>query len=168
MKFNQYYFFVTSYQTKLPNYYQKITIIWYFILAIYVQHDRFLGFCFICYQFYFIQSWSLSLSLLCPSLFLLFQKCTAILLGTYFNAIMFMVASSVVTTILILNYHHRVADTHQMPDWVRSVSLYQLLTSPHYTWVAARTVVQTKLPWNRDTPFKHSFKNPRNILKKSL
>ncbi len=40
-------------------------------------------------------------------------------LGTYFNCIMFMVASSVVTTIMILNYHHRLADTHEMPPWVR-------------------------------------------------
>lgn len=31
---------------------------------------------------------------------------------------MFMVASSVVTTIMILNYHHRLADTHEMPNWV--------------------------------------------------
>ena len=38
--------------------------------------------------------------------------------GTYFNCIMFMVASSVVTTIMILNYHHRLADTHEMPSWV--------------------------------------------------
>ena len=39
--------------------------------------------------------------------------------GTYFNCIMFMVASSVVTTILVLNYHHRQQDTHEMPEWVR-------------------------------------------------
>ncbi|XP_059080779.1 neuronal acetylcholine receptor subunit alpha-7-like isoform X7 [Tigriopus californicus] len=45
------------------------------------------------------------------------------LLGTYFNCIMFMVASSVVTTIMILNYHHRLADTHEMPNWVRCVFL---------------------------------------------
>ena len=38
--------------------------------------------------------------------------------ATYFNAIMFMVAASVVTTILVLNYHHRQADTHTMPTWV--------------------------------------------------
>jgi len=43
--------------------------------------------------------------------------------GTYFNCIMFMVASSVVTTIMILNYHHRLADTHDMPPWVRTVFL---------------------------------------------
>lgn len=41
------------------------------------------------------------------------------LLGTYFNCIMFMVASSVVSTILILNYHHRNADTHEMSEWVK-------------------------------------------------
>jgi len=45
------------------------------------------------------------------------------LLGTYFNCIMFMVASSVVTTIMILNYHHRLADTHEMPGWVRTLFL---------------------------------------------
>ncbi|XP_035782508.1 neuronal acetylcholine receptor subunit alpha-7-like [Anopheles aquasalis] len=48
------------------------------------------------------------------------------LLGTYFNCIMFMVASSVVSTILILNYHHRNADTHEMSDWVRVIFLYWL------------------------------------------
>merc|ERR1719340_268766 len=45
------------------------------------------------------------------------------LIGTYFNCIMFMVASSVVTTIMILNYHHRKAHTHHMPEWVRVIFL---------------------------------------------
>uniref|UniRef100_A0AAG5DVN9 Neuronal acetylcholine receptor subunit alpha-7 n=1 Tax=Anopheles atroparvus TaxID=41427 RepID=A0AAG5DVN9_ANOAO len=45
------------------------------------------------------------------------------LLGTYFNCIMFMVASSVVSTILILNYHHRNSDTHEMSEWIRVVFL---------------------------------------------
>merc|ERR1712241_92945 len=45
------------------------------------------------------------------------------LIATYFNAIMFMVAASVVTTILVLNYHHRHADTHQMPEWVHVIFL---------------------------------------------
>ena len=31
---------------------------------------------------------------------------------------MFMVAASCVTTIMVLNYHHRLVDTHEMPDWV--------------------------------------------------
>ena len=43
--------------------------------------------------------------------------------ATYFNAIMFMVAASVVTTILVLNYHHRLADTHEMPEWVSCTNL---------------------------------------------
>ncbi|XP_044019323.1 neuronal acetylcholine receptor subunit alpha-7-like [Aphidius gifuensis] len=45
------------------------------------------------------------------------------LAGTYFNCIMFMVASSVVSTILILNYHHRNSDTHEMSEWVRTLFL---------------------------------------------
>nr|ABJ09670.1 nicotinic acetylcholine receptor subunit 6 isoform III [Musca domestica] len=48
------------------------------------------------------------------------------LLGTYFNCIMFMVASSVVLTVVVLNYHHRTADIHEMPPWIRSVFLQWL------------------------------------------
>ena len=33
------------------------------------------------------------------------------------------VASSVVCTIMILNYHHRLANTHSMPKWVSIVFL---------------------------------------------
>ncbi|XP_059487019.1 neuronal acetylcholine receptor subunit alpha-7 isoform X4 [Neocloeon triangulifer] len=46
------------------------------------------------------------------------------LLGTYFNCIMFMVASSVVLTVVVLNYHHRTADIHEMPQWVKTVLLH--------------------------------------------
>ncbi|KAJ9576123.1 hypothetical protein L9F63_007010, partial [Diploptera punctata] len=45
---------------------------------------------------------------------------------TYFNCIMFMVASSVVSTILILNYHHRNADTHEMSPWIKTIFLHWL------------------------------------------
>jgi len=45
------------------------------------------------------------------------------LIATYFNGIMLMVAASVVTTILVLNYHHRQEDTHEMPDWVQLIFL---------------------------------------------
>ena len=40
-----------------------------------------------------------------------------------------MVAASVVTTILVLNYHHRHADTHQMPEWVGRLSKQQTQTN---------------------------------------
>lgn len=46
--------------------------------------------------------------------------------GTYFNCIMFMVASSVVLTVVVLNYHHRTADIHEMPQWVSSLSSTRL------------------------------------------
>lgn len=46
--------------------------------------------------------------------------------GTYFNCIMFMVASSVVLTVVVLNYHHRTADIHEMPDWVSNSFAFQL------------------------------------------
>ncbi|XP_071749437.1 neuronal acetylcholine receptor subunit alpha-7 isoform X2 [Lepeophtheirus salmonis] len=48
------------------------------------------------------------------------------LLGTYFNCIMMMVASSVVLTVVVLNYHHRTAETHDMPPWVRTAFLQWL------------------------------------------
>lgn len=47
---------------------------------------------------------------------------------------MFMVASSVVSTILILNYHHRNADTHEMSDWVSLIVVGRVLNfyiKPH-------------------------------------
>ncbi|CAB4059414.1 CHRNN [Lepeophtheirus salmonis] len=47
-------------------------------------------------------------------------------LGTYFNCIMMMVASSVVLTVVVLNYHHRTAETHDMPPWVRTAFLQWL------------------------------------------
>lgn len=48
--------------------------------------------------------------------------------GTYFNCIMFMVASSVVSTILILNYHHRNSDTHEMSEWVICISYFNIVS----------------------------------------
>ncbi|XP_045482650.1 neuronal acetylcholine receptor subunit alpha-7 isoform X3 [Harmonia axyridis] len=48
------------------------------------------------------------------------------LIGTYFNCIMFMVASSVVLTVVVLNYHHRKPDIHEMPQWIKTVFLQWL------------------------------------------
>lgn len=51
--------------------------------------------------------------------------------GTYFNCIMFMVASSVVSTILILNYHHRNAETHEMTPFVSThLTIWRFLEPP--------------------------------------
>ena len=35
---------------------------------------------------------------------------------------MMMVASSVVLTVVVLNYHHRTAETHVMPMWVSDIT----------------------------------------------
>uniref|UniRef100_T1IUD0 Uncharacterized protein n=1 Tax=Strigamia maritima TaxID=126957 RepID=T1IUD0_STRMM len=48
------------------------------------------------------------------------------LIGTYFACIMIMVAFSVVLTVVVLNYHHRNVDTHEMPPWVRTLFLQWL------------------------------------------
>ncbi|XP_017892843.1 neuronal acetylcholine receptor subunit alpha-7 isoform X1 [Ceratina calcarata] len=48
------------------------------------------------------------------------------LIGTYFNCIMFMVASSVVLTVLVLNFHHRSPDRYAMPQWIKVVFLQWL------------------------------------------
>ena len=49
------------------------------------------------------------------------------LIGTYFSLIMVMVACSVVCTVLILNYHKRTVDTHDMPGDTVSCSRMILL-----------------------------------------
>ncbi|MPC23648.1 Acetylcholine receptor subunit beta [Portunus trituberculatus] len=57
-----------------------------------------------------------------PSYFLFARPYAAHILHeqtpTYFNCIMFMVASSVVLTVVVLNYHHRTPNSHAMPNWV--------------------------------------------------
>lgn len=44
-----------------------------------------------------------------------------------------MVASSVVSTILILNYHHRNADTHEMSGWVSGIKME--FPSQTFEWI---------------------------------
>nr|XP_045612629.1 neuronal acetylcholine receptor subunit alpha-7-like isoform X2 [Procambarus clarkii] len=73
------------------------------------------------------------------------------LISTYFNCIMFMVASSVVLTVVVLNYHHRTPTTHAMPNWVsgalgqatQDTSPYEALKMPR--WI--RLVLLQWLPW---------------------
>ncbi|XP_071034736.1 neuronal acetylcholine receptor subunit alpha-7-like isoform X8 [Parasteatoda tepidariorum] len=45
------------------------------------------------------------------------------IIGTYFACIMIMVAFSVVMTVVVLNYHHRNSDTHEMPAYVKTIFL---------------------------------------------
>ncbi|KAF8764303.1 Neuronal acetylcholine receptor subunit like protein [Argiope bruennichi] len=48
------------------------------------------------------------------------------IIGTYFACIMIMVAFSVVMTVVVLNYHHRNSDTHEMPEYIRTIFLLWL------------------------------------------
>ncbi|XP_013789590.2 neuronal acetylcholine receptor subunit alpha-7-like isoform X1 [Limulus polyphemus] len=48
------------------------------------------------------------------------------LIGTYFACTMVMVAFSVVMTVVVLNYHHRNSDTHEMPQCIKSLFLVWL------------------------------------------
>ena len=50
---------------------------------------------------------------------------------------MFMVAASVVTTIMVLNYHHRLVDTHEMPDWVINILRYSVANEDVFSSGAA-------------------------------
>ena len=47
--------------------------------------------------------------------------------GMYFACIMLMCLLSVVFTVLVLNYHHRTPDTHEMPRWVNHLAVFYLV-----------------------------------------
>ena len=55
-----------------------------------------------------------------------------------------MVASSVVTTIMILNYHHRQADTHEMPSWVNGINMLLSTQSQGQMEISIHQVVMPK------------------------
>ena len=60
--------------------------------------------------------------------------------GTYFNFIMGMVASSVLLTVLVLNYHHRHPDTHNMPTWVSQSYLIIVLSSTPWAFYCLKVL----------------------------
>ena len=60
---------------------------------------------------------------------------------------MFMVASSVVTTILVLNYHHRAADTHTMPDWVSGQNYFSVDCWKIFYTCKVRLLFLRWIPW---------------------
>lgn len=63
--------------------------------------------------------------ILCKNLLPIIELIEKILLiGTYFNCIMFMVASSVVLTVVVLNYHHRTSANYRMPPLVNTFFLF--------------------------------------------
>ena len=61
---------------------------------------------------------------------------------------MFMVASSVVTTIMILNYHHRLSDTHKMPNWVKYPNFSRLnMFFKVFFFLQVRILFLQWIPW---------------------
>ncbi|KAJ8354404.1 hypothetical protein SKAU_G00219710 [Synaphobranchus kaupii] len=48
------------------------------------------------------------------------------LIGKYLMFTMVLVTFSIVTSVCVLNVHHRSPSTHRMPDWVKRVFLYKL------------------------------------------
>jgi nicotinic acetylcholine receptor len=57
---------------------------------------------------------------------------------------MFMVAGSCIATVMVLNYHHRLPDTHDMPDWVGFIRLLTYLLT---NILQVSSIFLQWLPW---------------------
>jgi nicotinic acetylcholine receptor, invertebrate len=60
---------------------------------------------------------------------------------------MFMVASSVVLTVVVLNYHHRTADIHEMPQWVSKRQFSNPALQLKTIHLQIKSVFLQWLPW---------------------
>jgi nicotinic acetylcholine receptor, invertebrate len=60
---------------------------------------------------------------------------------------MFMVASSVVLTVVVLNYHHRTADIHEMPQWVSNRQFSAPALQLKTIHLQIKSVFLQWLPW---------------------
>lgn len=76
---------------------------------------------------------------------------------------MFMVASSVVLTVVVLNYHHRTADIHEMPPWVSLYTIEKKSNIICYIWL---TKISFKIGqnWEFDVMV-YCWIIPTNIIK---
>ena len=80
---------------------------------------------------------------------------------------MFMVASSVVLTVLVLNYHHRTADIHEMPQWVIIVSSIKFPYIIKYSTL--QIIQQTKSVFLQWLPWVLGMSRPgKKITRKSI
>ena len=60
---------------------------------------------------------------------------------------MMMVASSVVLTVVVLNYHHRTAETHVMPTWVGLPRYFNISPHNNNNSSQVKSVFLQWLPW---------------------
>ncbi|XP_076641331.1 nicotinic acetylcholine receptor alpha6 [Halictus rubicundus] len=86
------------------------------------------------------------------------------LLGSYFNCIMFMVASSVVLTVMVLNFHHRSPDRYTMPMWIKTVFLKWLPSILRMSRPGKKTTKKNILMGNRMKDMELQERSSKSLL----
>ena len=84
--------------------------------------------------------------------------------GMYFACIMLMCSLSVVFTVLVLNYHHRTPDTHEMPRWVRYKYVVPYMFKVNMYFVKRIILQNTKFYREQNFVDFAGLQNPQNIL----
>ena len=67
---------------------------------------------------------------------------------------MLMCSLSVAFTVLVLNYHHRTPDTHEMPNWVSNIEIFgneMYVSGWQNTGVAFRSDLELETPFSLTT-----------------